>query len=469
MKNNVKKRKKRRKNTGVILLIFVIFILMCYLHERHKYEDVFCKDTIINGEDCSLLTIEQAKQLIQNKQDQYVLEISFKDNEIETITGTQIGLTIESLEEELNGIKERQRKKIFLTGGIYNLEKYSYNEDSLRTELSSKKQLQPDYMEEKTEVEYEYNPDSKHFEVKNQNIYNLDFNEVFEQVSNAIEKGKKSISLEDLYLISDNTTLNELNSFISAEITYKLPDNEEYVLDADTLHTWLIQDEKGNYKKDERTWNENVKEFVEEKLKILAETVQLEREFKPTGKDYTIFVNPGNYGYLLDTTTEIQELKKELENQKVVTREPYYLKEEVESDENYGLGESYVEIDLTRQKVWVYIDGNLEVETDCVTGCVNKGYETPTGIFTLTYKETDRVLRGKKLPNGRYEYESHVDYWMPFNRGIGLHDATWRKTFGGDIYIKKGSHGCINLPANEAKKIYYLIDTKIPIIVYKSE
>lgn len=464
----MKNRKRRKKNTKVvILLIFLFFILICYLKERNRYEEVFFKNTIINGKDCSLLTIEQANEVIQNKLDGYVLEINFKNDEIQTITGTQIELTIENLEEELNEIKERQRKKIFLTGGIYNLEKYSYNEDSLKTELSEKKQLQPYYMEEKTEIEYEYNTSSKLFEVKKQNIYNLDFNEVFEEVSKAVEEGKESISLENLYLISDNDALNELNSFISAKITYELPNGEEYVLDADTLYTWLVQDEKGNYIKDERVWNENVKEFVEKKLKELAETVQVEREFKPTGKNHTIFVNPGNYGYQIDTTTEIQKLKAELENGELVNREPYYLKVEVDSDANYGLGESYVEIDLTRQKVWLYVDGNLEVETDCVTGCINKGYDTPTGIFTLTYKEKDRVLRGKKLANGRYEYESHVDYWMPFNGGIGLHDATWRNRFGEDIYINKGSHGCINLPLDAAKKIYNLINTQMPIIVYK--
>ena len=76
-------------------------------------------------------------------------------------------------------------------------------------------------------------------------------------------------------------------------------------------------------------------------------------------------------------------------------------------------------------------------------------------------------MRGKKLPNGRYEYQSHVNYWMPFNGGIGLHDATWRSKFGGDIYVTSGSHGCINLPKDKAEKIYDIIDKNMPIIVYK--
>ena len=79
------------------------------------------------------------------------------------------------------------------------------------------------------------------------------------------------------------------------------------------------------------------------------------------------------------------------------------------------------------------------------------------------------ILRGDKLPNGRYSYQSHVDYWMPFNGGIGPHDASWRDTFGGDIYINSGSHGCINLPLEAAEKIYGIINNEMPIIVYKSE
>ena len=73
-------------------------------------------------------------------------------------------------------------------------------------------------------------------------------------------------------------------------------------------------------------------------------------------------------------------------------------------------------------------------------------------------RERNRVLRGTKQPNGKYEYESPVSYWMPFNKGIGLHDASWRSTFGRDIYINSGSHGCINLPTGFAGSLYSQID-----------
>ena len=324
-------------------------------------------------------------------------------------------------------------------------------------------------MKEKTKIKYYFNTKGKRFEIKEQDVYYLNLKKVLKEVSKVIEEGKTSISMQNLYAFPQkDSTLEELNSFISAKITYQLPKREEYELSANTLYTWLAQDKDGNYFKDDDFWNQNVEKFVTDKLATLVDTTGITRKFKPTGKDSTISVNGGNYGYQINTTAEIEKLKEELSNQEKVTREPCYAKKEV-STKNNVLGKSYIEIDLSRQKVWVYVDGNLEVETDCVTGCINKGHETPTGIYTLTYKEKDRILSGDKLPNGRYSYQSHVDYWMPFNGGIGLHDASWRKTFGGDIYINNGSHGCINLPFEAAEKIYEIINKEMPIVVYKSE
>lgn len=459
----------RRKIVFLMLEVLVLIAIIGYGLIRYKYENVFCKNTVINGVDCSLMTVEETKEVIQHQEDNYVLEIIFKDNEVEKISGAKIKLTIKNLDQELNNIKERQRRSILLTGGKYDLDNFSYDKNKLKKLLLSKKQLQKDYMKEKTKVKYYFNTNSKRFEIQEQEVYYLNFKKVLKEVSKAIDKGKTSISMQNLYCFSKkDSTLEELNSSISATITYQLPKGEEYELSANILYTWLAQDEDGNYFKDEDIWNQNLEEFVTDELGTLVDTTGIKRKFKPTGKDFAISVEGGNYGYRINTTAEIEKLKEELSNQEKVTREPCYASREL-FPESKELGNSYVEIDLTRQKVWVYVDGKLEVETDCVTGCVNKGYETPIGIYTLTYKQKDRILRGEKLPNGKYSYESHVDYWMPFNGGIGLHDASWRSTFGGDIYISNGSHGCVNLPLKSAEKIYGIINKDMPIVVYKSE
>ena len=74
-------------------------------------------------------------------------------------------------------------------------------------------------------------------------------------------------------------------------------------------------------------------------------------------------------------------------------------------------------------------------------------------------KQRRRILRGPG-------YASFVNYWMPVNGNIGLHDATWRKEFGGEIYKTSGSHGCINLPYEKAEKIFEKAEVGLPVIMY---
>ena len=55
---------------------------------------------------------------------------------------------------------------------------------------------------------------------------------------------------------------------------------------------------------------------------------------------------------------------------------------------------------------------------------------------------------------------------MPFNCNVGLHDAPWRSSFGGQIYKSNGSHDCLNLPSANAAKIYKNVDKNTPVIIY---
>ncbi len=122
-------------------------------------------------------------------------------------------------------------------------------------------------------------------------------------------------------------------------------------------------------------------------------------------------------------------------------------------------GNSYVEISLAKQHLWYYINGKLFLESDIVSGNPNNKNATPVGIYSITYKERQATLTG---PN----YRTPVEYWMPFNKDVGLHDATWQPIFGGNRYLSNGSNGCINLPFEIAKNIYSKINKFDPVIVY---
>jgi|GEM_PF-2402458 len=122
-------------------------------------------------------------------------------------------------------------------------------------------------------------------------------------------------------------------------------------------------------------------------------------------------------------------------------------------------GSTFIAIDLTNQQVHLFANDEFVLTSNCVTGTDKTRYATPAGIFTLKGKYVNVVLRGP-------DYAAPVSYWMPFNGGIGLHDATWRSTFGSDIYKRNGSHGCINLPLNVAQTIYAHSYVGMTIICY---
>ena len=73
---------------------------------------------------------------------------------------------------------------------------------------------------------------------------------------------------------------------------------------------------------------------------------------------------------------------------------------------------------------------------------------------------TNYTLKGQ-------DYNSEVSFWLPFNGDVGIHDASWRSTFGRDIYINSGSHGCINLPTGFAGSLYSQIYVNLPVVVYR--
>lgn len=124
---------------------------------------------------------------------------------------------------------------------------------------------------------------------------------------------------------------------------------------------------------------------------------------------------------------------------------------------------THVEINLSSQTVSVVSNGTATFSTPVVTG--GPGYRTPTGIYKIKYKATHVTLRGKNADGT--DYESPVNYWMPFNGGIGFHDANWRGAFGGSIYVGSGSHGCINMPPSVTGRFFGMVSAGTVVYVYQ--
>ena len=274
---------------------------------------------------------------------------------------------------------------------------------------------------------------------------------------------KPQVTQDDVEL---NNLCNLYNQYDKAKITY-LFGEEKVVVDWDTIQNWLII-EDGDARLDE----ESIYNYVIS-LAAKYDTRYYDRKFHTSlGTDIVIPSSENDYGYTIYQDGEFSQLVSDIKGNAQVEREPVYFS----TDGNYGnpvyyrrngtddLAGTYVEVNLTRQHLWFYKDGELIVESDLVSGSVAKKSETKTGVFPLAYKESPSILRGAEAANG---YETEVKYWMPFYDGQGLHDADWRSAFGGNIYQTNGSHGCVNLPPETARKIYENIEAGVAIILYK--
>lgn len=131
----------------------------------------------------------------------------------------------------------------------------------------------------------------------------------------------------------------------------------------------------------------------------------------------------------------------------------------------YGAMGTYVFVDIGKQHLTYFVDGVPVLDCPVVTGNTYAGHSTPRGTFRIRYMNRNITLKGEE-DNGD-EYESFVNYWMAFiGNSYGLHDATWRGTFGGSIYQGAGSHGCVNMPYNSAAELYSMVSPGTLVLIY---
>ncbi len=246
------------------------------------------------------------------------------------------------------------------------------------------------------------------------------------------------------------TACESMNRYVGTKITYKFGDRSE-TLSGNEIHNWLTVNGTSVGVSEAKA-----AEYVKN-LASAYNTAYKPKTLKTSyGKNVTI--TTGSYGWKIDQTKETAALVSLIKNGEQTSREPEYSQKAASRSGN-DYGNTYVEINLTAQHLYFYVDGKLLVQSDFVSGNAAKGWSTPAGAYALTYKQRNATLKGQG-------YATPVSYWMPFNGGIGLHDANWRKTFGGTIYKNKGSHGCINLPPAVAKTIYENISAGDPVLCY---
>lgn len=451
----------------VIVLLAVLAALGLYIAGMVHYKDRFFLHTTINGFDASELTVEEVEERIASVIGTYQLEIRERGGQTETITAEQIDYQYVS-KGEVAAFKNSQK---LYQWPLYLKKSISYTFDSSASYDDGKLQAAIDGLQCLDESKVTKPEDAYidfldgQYAVRPEVEGNLlKKGEVSRLIHEYVDFANAALSLEEknCYEIPAkrqndevlNKTVAKLNTCISTNLIYLFGDHSE-TLDGEKIREWLSYDASGNVELNRDMAAQFVAEMAEK-----YDTADKPREFV-THSGNTVTVEGGSYGWIMDQEATLDYMIDAIwgGNQGETYAE---FAQTAVSWYNSDLGDSYVEIDLGSQHVWLYIDGQEVVSTDCVSGLASdpKRY-TPSGTYTLYYKESPSVLKGENN-----EYETKVTYWMPFNGGIGLHDASWRSAFGRSIYMSDGSHGCVNLPVSAAKQIYENVYDGIPIICY---
>ena len=455
--------KKRRPILPFLLYAPLLCLLIAYLAGAFYYQNHFVNGTVIDQVDVSKMTIADLEAQIQD----YSLRVLQRQADgttlEEEILGADIGLSYSSTEPIQEILKSQNNWLWFLnqenTHEIADL--IDYDAASLEAEIKNLKGFDKDFVTAPEDAYItDYEPEKGFQMVAEVPGNKLNHSKTLETIGTAVAELAEEVNLDEAGCYEEpeitvenealKNTFAQLQSYAETTITYTFGSQKE-ILDGSTISSWL--DTEGTQVTLDK---EQVGEYVSS-LKKKYDTIFHPRTFR-TSYGTEITIKNGDYGWWMDTEQETAELTEMIEQGKSGERTPVY-RQTAASYDTPDYGDTYVEINLSAQHLFLYKDGQMILESDFVSGNVSRGYTTPGGIFGLTYKQRDATLTGET-------YRTPVSYWMPFNNNIGMHDATWRRDFGKDIYLTNGSHGCINLPYSAAKEIYGHIEKGTPVICY---
>lgn len=471
MEQEVRSQKKKLIVMWVaVAVVAVVLLTLVYCIIARQHQGRFPARTTINGIDVSGMTVERAKNELADQVESYTLTLRERGDATETITAEEIGLAYVD-----NGDVDRL---------IDQFNPYLWLIDQFRThELTAADDATIDTAKAEQVVRglscfVDYEPvqnakvvdDGTQFVVQEaQAGTQLDTEKAVDAIMTALNDGETELDLDaaGLYLSPTvqadqgdlQATADRLNGYLKANITFDFGDDRIVTINADVIRTWITADETGtldlNY--------DLAYDFVKTQIAYKIDTFGLTHTVT-THSGVKVKLTGGDYGWCLargDTTDKILEAVRAGETVDNMEAEWQYKGMNMGVDD---IGGTYVEISISEQMMWCYKDYQLVVETPVVTGNPNKGNGTPYGsVWAIDGMERDAVL-GTIETMG---YASPVKYWIPFNGNVGIHDADgWRSSYGGQIYLTNGSHGCVNTPEPAAKTIYETVTIGTAVVVY---
>ncbi len=486
MADNVFKKfakKKLGKQLLVTQAILLGLVGTTYIVNAQQYSDKFIEGTYLNGINVGEKTVDEVKELLKPVVENYELTLTFRDGTQEVIGGDAIDFSY-TPGGEIQAILEQQNAYSWITGALGSQKSFTietpvtYDEEKLQALLATFPEFQQENMVSPVNASMQMDENRQYYVVPETMGTTLHTETVLEDIKQGLSELRTELdvdALEDAYedptIYTDSENLLEAvadaNQYLSTSVTYT--DGEGNVLrtlDATVTENWMSQDpETGFFYADTDTLVARTAEYVAQWAGE-DDNYGYFRTFKSTNYGNINISTDSLHGHTLNQSQIVTEITQDLINRVGPTSHvvPY---SEYEDSLDTMMGGDYVEVDIDAQEVYVYQNYECVFSTSTVTG---NEYSTPTpsGIYSIYYRERGATLTGAMKSDGTPSYESYVSYWMAYYKGYGLHDATWRGRFGGSIYTYNGSHGCVNLPSSAARTIWNLTDYGTPVIVFRA-
>ena len=456
--------------------LLLVSVLGIYGGIAIYYRTHFLPNTTINSIVCSNMEAIPVAALLDAQIEEYALEVRGRDpftgktgTVLGTIVPSDIGLSYKDSLGVVDHLLAQQETMLWirvLADRAYFhsvVQGVTYDERLLEEVIGNWEAFQKRNMQKPQDAYIgEYSEKARGYEIITEGVgTQLDTEQAIQCIEDALLTQQETIDLEEAgcykeaALTREDPSLVEkvelANRWLGTEIVYDWNGNR-VELNASIMKDWITMEEDGPVLDEEA-----VAAFVKDQARQW-DTYGKKRKFITT-LGIGLSLPSGYYGWQTDRKAEAEALVQLIYQGQSGAREPIYSYRARQKGED-DIGDSYVEADLSHQYLYLYIDGEIVLETDFVSGKMSaSNCITPPGVFGIAYKTRNAVLRGS-------DYETPVKYWMPYYGKYGMHDATWRKSFGGDIYLENGSHGCINLPINMASKIYDYMTEGFPVICY---
>lgn len=470
---------QRSKKAAIVVGVIAGLLGAAYLGGAFFFSAHFLPNTTLDGIDVSLRSVDDLKGSLSHTLSNFEATIT-GDGINTTISGEDIDLTFDTA-AYVDGALSQQNIwawPLELAGNhaIKAKEYATYDADKLKALLAEPISAVNADATPTTDATISYNDTSASFEIVEE-VYGTQIDEdAFDKaVGEKISKLETTIEIAEEGLIkpsvaSDDKRLvaacDSANTYLGVSIDLTLAGTTTKTVDASLIKDWITLGDDFSVTLD----TNKISSWTTGDLSAELDTAGTERTYtRPDGATCT--VSGGSYGWVIDGAALATTLASQIESSNGSAIEiPTSQSAAVWTGKGQAdWGNTYIDADLSAQYVRFYKGGELVWESSCVSGQTSSGHGTPTGVYQVnSNKTTNTTLVGLDEDNdGEPDYRTDVSYWIPFvGNLVAFHDASWRYTFGGTVYVYNGSHGCINLPANAAASLYNLADVGTPVLVH---